>query len=199
MVLILRAIGRLVALLLLLALALLGLATAIFSIQGDTRALSLPTLARHLQLPQLRELVDDFLSRLEAGGPVAWVSVGGGAAAIVFGVLLLVGALVPRRERLVVLEQNGGQVRLAARRRALAQIAGALVEQVRGVTDERTRVRPRRVGRGGRLTVAAYHSRTFPSSEIEQRASAAVTQLADAFSLKLRVHARRGTGKARVE
>jgi hypothetical protein len=198
MVLILRAIDRLIALLLLLALALLGLATAIFSIQGDTRALSLPTLARHFHLPQLRELVDDFLSHLEAGGPVAWISVGGGAAAIALGILLLIGALTPRRERLVVLEQNG-KARLAARRRPLAQIAGGLVEQVRGVTDERTRLRPRRVGRGGLLKVSAYHSRTFPSLEIEQRASAAVTQLADAFSLKLRVRARLGKGKARVE
>lgn len=198
MVLILRAIARLIALLLLIALALLGLATAIFSIQGDARALSLPTLARHFHLPQLRELVDDFVSHLEAGGPVAWVSVGGGAAAIALGMLLLIGALAPRRERLVVLEQKG-KARLAARRRPLAQIAGGLVEQVRGVTDERTRVRPRRVGRGGRLKVSAYHSRAFPSPEIERRASAAVTQLADAFSLKLRVRARQGEGKARVE
>ncbi len=198
MVLIARAVGRLVALLFLLALALLGLATAIFAIQGDTRALSLATLARHFHLPQLRELVDDFLSHLEAGGPVAWVSVGGGAAAIALGLLLLVGALAPRRERLVVLEQDG-EARLAARRRPLAQIAGALVEQVRGVTDERTRLRPRRVGRGGRLRVSAYHSRAFSSAEIEQRASAALAPLADAFALKLRVRARRGEGKARVE
>ncbi len=198
MVLILRAIDRLIALLLLLALALLGLATAIFSIQGDARALSLATLARHFHLPQFRELVDDFLSRLEAGGPVAWVSVGGGAAAIALGVLLLVGALAPRRERLVVLEQKG-EARLAARRRPLAQIAGALVEQVRGVTDERTRLRPRRVGRGWRLRVSVYHSHAFSSAEIEQRASAAVAPLADAFALSLRIRARRGEGKARVE
>ncbi|MCA1700476.1 MAG: hypothetical protein LC790_16885 [Actinobacteria bacterium] len=198
MVLILRAIDRVIALLLLLALALLGLATAIFSIQGDTRALSLPTLARHFHLPRLRELVGDFLSHLEAGGPVAWVSVGGGVAAIALGMLLLVGALAPRRERLVVLEQNG-DARLAARPRPLAQIAGALVEQVRGVTDERTRVRPQRVGRSGRLSVSAYHSHAFSAPDIEQRASAAVTTLADAFSLRLRVRARRGAGKARVE
>lgn len=198
MVLILRAIDRLIALLLMLALALLGLATAIFSIQADTRTLSLPTLARHLHLPQLREVVGDFLSQLEAGGPVAWVSVGGGAAGITLGMLLLVGALAPRRERLVVLEQDG-TARLAARRRPLAQIAGALVEQVRGVTKERTRVRPRRIGHGGRLKVTAYHSHSFPSPEIERRASAAVAPLADAFSLKLRVSARRGEGRARVE
>jgi len=198
MVLVLRAIDRLIALLLLLALALLGLATAIFSIQGGTRALSLPTLACHFHLPQLREVVEDFLSHLEADGPVAWVSVGGGAAAVVLGTLLLIGALTPRRERLAVLEQSG-RARLAARRRPLAQIAGALVEQVRGVTDERTRVRPRRAGRGGRLKVSAYHSRTFPSAEIEQRASAAVRPLADAFSLELRVRARQGEGKTSVE
>jgi|SRR5215211_2772206 len=198
MVLVLRAVARLVAFLALLALALLGLATAIFSIQGDARALSLPTLGRHLQLPELRELIDDYLSQLEAGGPVAWVSVGGGAAAIVLGILLLIGALARRRERLVVLEQNG-EARLAARRRPLAQIAGSLVAQVRGVTDERTRVRARRTRRGGRLTVFAYHSRSFSSPEIEQRASAAVMPLADAFSLSLRVRARPGKRKASVE
>lgn len=198
MVLVLRAIDRLIALLLLLALALLGLATAIFAIQGQTRALSLATLARHLHLPQFRELVDDFLSHLEAGGPVAWVSVGGGAAAIALGMLLLIGALAPRRERLVVLEQSG-EARLAAQRRPLAQIAGALVEQVRGVTDERTWLRPQRVGRGGRLSISAHHSRAFSSAEIEQRASAAVAELADAFSLRLRVRARPGEGRARVE
>ena len=198
MLLILRALARLVAFLALLALALLGLATAIFSIQGDTRALSLPTLARHLQLPQLREVIDDYLSHLETGGPVAWVSVGAGAAAIALGVLLLIGALARRHERLVVLEQNG-EARLAARRRPLGQIAGNFVAQVRGVTNERTRVRPRRIRRRGRLTVVAYHSRSFPSPEIERRASAAVTELADAFSLTVRVRARRGRGKASVE
>lgn len=198
MVLLFRVLGRLVAFVLLLALTLLGLATAVFAIQGDRRALSLPTLARHLQLPQLRELVDDFLSHLETGGPAAWVSVGGGAAAIALGVLLLVGALAPRRERLVVLEENGG-ARLAARRRPLAQIAANLVEQVRGVTDERTRVRPRRVGHGGRLKISVRHGRTVASPEIEQRASAAVAPLADDFSLRLRLRARRGEGKARVQ
>lgn len=194
----LRALDRLIAFLLLLALALLGVATAVFAVQGDSRALSLPTLARHLRLPQLREVVGDFLSHLEAGGPVAWVSVGAGAAAIALGLLLLAGALAPRRERLVVLEEDG-EICLAARRRPLAQIAGAIAEQVRGVTGERTRVRPRRVGSGGRLKISAYHSRTFSSPEIERQVSAAVAPLADAFALRVRVHARRGEGKARVE
>jgi hypothetical protein len=185
----LRAIGRLLAIVLLFALSLLGLATAIFSIQGDGRALSLPALARHFELPNLREVVADFLSHLEASGPVAWVSVGGAAAAIVLGTFLLIGALAPRRERLLVLEQIG-EARLAARRRALAQAAGAHVEQVLGVTDVRTRVRPRRLRRGGRLKVAAFHSHAFLSPDIEQRASAAVAPLAEAFSLRVRVRAR---------
>lgn len=194
----LRAIARFVALLLLLALALLGLAVALFSIQGDERALSLPTLARHLRLPELRDVTGDYLSHLEAGGPVAWISVGAAAAAIAVGILLVVGALAPRRERLVVLADEGG-ARLAARRRALAQLAAERVRGVRGITEERTRVRPGRRGRGGSLTIMASHSRKGSSPELEQRIAAAVAPLAEDFDLRTRVRARLGKRGSRVE
>lgn len=198
MVALLRVVARTVAFALLLALAILGLAIAVFAIQGDSRALSLPTLAQHLHLPGLRERIGEFLDRLETPGPVAWVSVAGGAGAMLTGLLLLVGALAPRRERLVVLAEEGGAT-LAARPRPLARVADARLEQLRGVTDAHASVRPARRHGAGSLSAVASHSQRFASSEIEQRSTAALASLAAAFGLELRVRARAGTGSARVE
>jgi len=200
MVLLLRAVARLATFSLMLALTALGAAVALFSIQGDEQTLSLPALARHLQLPDLRRIVGDYLMSLEADGPTAWISVGAGAAAIVVGLLLLIGALAPRRERLLVLEEDGDGSRLAARRRPLTRIAGALAEQERGITQTKTRLRPSRWRRGGRLRLTAFHSRNREPSDVEARASAAIEPVANAFALAARVRTRPGErGKARVE
>jgi len=200
MVLLFRAIARLITFALMLTLAALGVAVAVFSIQSDEQALSLPALARHLQLPDLRRIVGDYLVSLEADGPTAWISVGAGAAVVAAGLLLLVGALAPRRERLLVLEQQEGGDRLAARRRPLTQIAGALAEQERGVTQAKARLRPGRWGRGGRLGLTAFHPRNRQPAEIQTQAAAAIAPLANAFALRARVRTRLGErGKARVQ
>ncbi len=201
----LRAVARLTAFLLLVALAALGLATAVFSLQGDSRALSLPTLARHLRLPDLRRIVGDYLSSLEHSGPTAWISVGAGAAAVALGLLLLAGVLAPRRERSVVLEDGDGDgdgagAHLAARRRPLAQIASTLAEQERGVTATRTKLRVSRWGSGGRLRVTAFHPRNRTGAEVSNRVSAAIAPLAEAFRLRTRVRSRVGErGSKRVQ
>lgn len=198
MLVLLRAIARMATFVLLVALAALGLAVAVFSIQGDTRAVSLPRLADHFQLPELREVVGPYLDRLEAEGGWAWISIGAGAALIAAGSLLLAGVLVPRRERLVVLEEQD-EARLAARRRPLAQVAAALAERERGVTQTKVRVRPARLGRG-RLGVVSYYSRGHQPEEIQRRVSAAVEPLAAAFRLTSQVRARLGRRrKARVQ
>lgn len=127
-----RAVARLLTFVLLVALALAGLAVAVFCIEGGHRGLSLPALARRGHLSQLSHKVGRFLHVLEASGPVAKLSALGGLAAVILGVLLLVGVLRPRRERLALLEE-GEQGTLAARRRALAQVATGLVEQARGI------------------------------------------------------------------
>lgn len=133
---------------------------------------------------------------LEASGPVAKLSALGGLAAVILGVLLLVGVIRPRRERLALLEE-GEQGTLAARRRALAQVATGLVEQARGITETRARVRPRRRGRSGRLTVRVDRPRGAESDEAaRERAADALNPLAEPFGLRPRVRARHGRGDA---
>jgi len=194
--LLLRAVTRLITFLLLAALALAGLAVAVFCIEGGRNGLSLPALARQVHLPQLRHEVGAFLHALEASGPVAKLSALGGLGAVALGVLLLVGVLRSRRERLALLEA-GEQGTLAARRRPLSQVASALVEQVRGMTQTRARVRPRRRGHGGRLLVRIDQPRgTATDDATKQRVASAVTPLTEPFGLRLRVRVRNGRGES---
>lgn len=196
MILVLRVIARLLAFVLLVGLALLGLAVAVFSIQGDSDTLSLPRLAEYLQLPALRSETGRWLEQLEEPGPVALASLGAGLAAIAAGCLLLAGMIVPPRERLLeVEEENEG--RLEARKRAVAQAARSLAEPVRGVSAAKVRVRPRRRGCGGRMAVVADHPHTVGGSDVEERVREALVPLSEGFSLQTRVQARRG--KPRVE
>jgi hypothetical protein len=195
MILLARLVARVVGFLLLVALAVAGIVLAVFCIGTGTHGPSLGGLARLLSLGSVRDSVGDWLARMEAPGSVAVIAGLCGLGAIACGLLLLAGVLIPRRERLVQLaEEEQGTV--AARRRPLAQIATALVEQVRGVTEARVRVRPFRTS-GGRLAVRA--SRT-PQSDAAAVASAVREQLeslTQPFKLKLRVAVpRRG---ARVE
>ena len=191
----LRVIARLAALLLLIALALLGLATAIFAIQGDSATLSLPTLARHLQLPQLRPVVGDCWRRLGAPGPTALVSLGGGLLAIATGLLLLVGIFVPPRERLLLFEEDE-RGRLTARPKALSQIAAALAQRVRGVAVTRARVRSRRRGRGGKLRLSTTHVASIRNDDAESAIIQALSPFAESFELKPHLTTR--VGKQRV-
>lgn len=196
MVLLLRTLARLIAAALLVALALLGLATAIFSIQSDSRTLSLTTLARHFRLPELRGVVGPWLAHLASPGPTAWASLGGGLAAIAVGLLLLVGLVLPPRERLLLVEDRE-EGRLLARRRALGQMASALGSRVRGVTAMRARVRPRRRGPGGQLRLRATHVPSASSVEVESQLDLALAPFAESFQLKRRVGTQ--AGRTRVQ
>jgi hypothetical protein len=197
-ILLLRAVARLVVLVLLVALALAGLAVAVFSIQGGDRPLSLPGLADHTRLATVEENVGDYLDQLEADGPLAKISALAGAGAVLAGMLLLLGVLVPRRERLVVFE-DGEAGRIGARRRTLAGVAEALAEQARGVTEAKARVRPRGRLRSGRLRLTVSHPRTYQDREVEERVLRAVSPVVDSSGIKPRVEARAGKRGARVE
>lgn len=115
---------------------------------------------------------------------------------MVVGLLLLVGVLAPRRERVVQLDTTEAG-RLATRRRPLAQAAEALALQQRGVTGVRAKVRTSRWGRG-KLTLRASRRPDMDPAEVESRAGGAVKPLAEAFHLGLRVRSHHGEGAARV-
>lgn len=196
MILLLRAIARLVALLLLVVLAVVGLAVAVTSL-GSGGGFSIPGLAELVNLPQLEDRVGDLFDQLESPGSAEAVPALAGLGGLAVGILLLVGALWPRRERLVTLEE-GSEGTLAARRRALAQIAGALAEQARPVSATKVRVRSRRRGRGGRLEVRAVHPRSAEAAEVERQATGSLEPLTSAFALEAKVRPHLAEGEARA-
>jgi hypothetical protein len=196
--LLLRALARLVTFVLLVVLAACGLAVAIFSIGGSrTGDFSLPGLARLVHLGALRDQVGELLGDLAGPGPVAGIAALCGLGAVAVGVLLLLGVLWPRRERLVILDR-GEEGTLAARRRVLARVASALAEQTRGVTATRVKVRSGR-RRGARLAVRADHSHNQQPKDVRQRTQLALAPLTDAFGLRARVQPRLGRRRRRVE
>ena len=198
MILLLRALVRLVAFLLLVLLALAGLAAAVFSIQGGDTGLSLPALADLLSLDRLERTVGSWFSGLEGSGPSNEVEALPGLGAVLLGLLLLVGVLAPRRERLVTLRSTGdGDI--AARRRALAQLATSLAESARGVTSARVKVKPRRTGNGGRLTVRADRPRSADEDAVEREVEERLEPVTGPFGLRARVTTRLGESGARVQ
>lgn len=186
-----RLLARVVGFVLLVALAAAGILLAVFCIGTGTHGPSLGDLARLFSLGFVRDAVGDWLARMEASGSVAVIAGLCGLGAMALGLLLIAGVLVPRRERLVELSADE-RGRLAARRRPLAQIATVLVEQVRGVTEARVRVRPFR-RTGGRLAVRASRTPRADAGEVRGAVSEQLESLTEPFRLKARVDvARRG-------
>lgn len=195
MILLARALVRLVSFVLLVILAVAGIVLAVFCIGTGTSGPSLGGLASLLSAASVRDTVGGWLGQLEASGPVAAIAALCGLGAIALGLVLLAGLLVPRRERLVTLATDS-QGTLAARCRPLAQAAQALVEQVRGVTEAKVRVRARRTS-GGRLSVRAAQPRPADARQVRSIILDQLRGLTDPFKLKARVDvARRG---ARVQ
>lgn len=185
MILLARALVRLVSFVLLVVLALAGLTLAVFSISTGTTGPSLGGLADVLSLASLRDTIGSWFAQLEAPGSAAAIAAVCGLGAMLLGLVLLLGVLVPRRERLVTLD-SGDQGVLAARRRPLARAATALVEQVRGVSEARVRVRPRRRA-GGRLVVRTSRARSADPDQVKAAASEQLRTLTDPFKLKARI------------
>jgi len=189
MILILRALAALIGLLLLIVVAAAGLAAAIFSLQAGDGTLSLSQLASLLSLHGVRDSVSGWLTGLEADGPVAVVAALSGAGAVLLGLGLLIGALVPRRERLLIIERSAQGV-LSAKRRAAASALGDLVQQPRVVLAAKVRVLPRRRAIGGRARVKLVHAQTAEASRVLAAARGASEPLAEQLSLRLRTRRR---------
>jgi hypothetical protein len=192
-----RGLARLVALVLTAALAVAGLAVAVFSIQGDSSTLSLPTLAQLAQLDDLLGDAGDFLTALEADGPIAKIAALAGAGAVLLGLLLLFGVLARRRERLVVLRSDD-EGTIAARPRVIGQAAVALGEQSADVLRAKAKARPKRHGTGGRLHVTAYHAQSSDGNGATTASRDRVRALAESFALGVRVRSRVPRRGARV-
>lgn len=189
-----RLLARVIGLLVLLALAAAGILLAVFCIGTGTHGPSLGGLARLFSLNVVRDNVGHWLHRLAAPGSVAVIAGLCGLGAMAVGLLLIAGILVPRRERLVELA-SGKEGRLAARRRALALVATSLVEQVRGVTEARVRVRPFR-WTGGRLKVRASRSRDADSGAVRGAVRDQLESLTQPFRLRVRVDVQRRGARA---
>ena len=113
-------------------------------------------------------------------------------------ILLLIGALAPRRERRAVLEQ-GEDGTLDARRRPLVRMFTALAERARGVTHVKAKLRLGRRARHGRLVLRAERPRTAESTAVREAVQSNVGELAAAFGLKTRVQAPVGRRGRRVQ
>lgn len=198
MILLLRALVRLVTFLLLLALAITGGAVAIFAIGGGSGTFSIPGLAELIGLHVVRDEVGTLLRAVEADGGIAVVTALCALGAVLLGVLLLIGAFAPRRERLAVLEQDDSGT-LAARRRPLARAAAALAEGTSGVTATRVRVKPRRRARGGKVRVRASHPRSADPDQVRTDATSSLEPLTGAFGLKASVEPKLGEAGQRVQ
>ena len=154
--LLLKALARLTELLLMAALALIGLGVGLYCLSllislGSARP------DRLLHLPVVRARVGHFLAQLAAPGPTAILALLGGIAAVVIGLGLLAGLLGSRRERLLVVEDGrDGDGGLYVRQRTVSRMVRAETVLAPGVTAvKRPKVHLARSGRRGRVRVLA--------------------------------------------
>lgn len=182
-----RALTRLVALVVLPVLGLVAAAFAVAAIAGGSSARSL---AESVQLTAAWREVGTFLSETApSGGTTVLVAAAG---AVIGGIVLLIGALAPARERELRL---GGDPDTTVRRRALRGAIASLAGSARGTTGTRVRLRTRRLRSGGRLRVTATRSPRAQADPIRQALDERVAPLAAAFSLRTKITARVGRSR----
>lgn len=184
-----RALTRLIALILLPVLGLVSAAFAVAAIVGGNTARDL---ADASQLTAGWREVTGFLGGTASdGGTTVLVAAGG---TLLVGLILLVGALAPARERELALK---GDADLTIRRRALRTAASTLAGRPAGTTSTKVRLRTRRLRRGGRLRVEASRSPNVPSAPVKQSLSERIAPLASAFALRAKTTSRVGKSRKR--
>lgn len=177
------------------ALALVGLALAVFSVQGGDGPVSLTGLARHVGLPDLLDRIGSWLARLEDGSQVEWWSILGGSVAIAVGALLVASALWPRLVRTSTVA-DGAEGRLAVGRGALKQKAERAALGA-GATSANAAFR-RRVGRPALLRVTATRPASAAAETIDPTVDRAVVDAVQAVDVRPRVRVSAGRGPRRV-
>ncbi len=197
--LLLRVLTRLVGMLWMLALALFGLGIALYCLDGFI-SLGSARPDRLIGLPGIRRHVGHFLDQVAAPGPTAGLALLCGLGAILLGILLVLGVLRSRRQRLVVLEHDRDTGTLAARPGTVRDMVRALAEQTPGATSvKRPGLALSRRGNRGRLRVTAARARTSDAREVEQALKERVAPVSEPFNLTPRVRVRRGERGERVQ
>ena len=186
----LRLLAAVLALALLVAIAIGGILVAIFCIRGGTATLSFDHLASLISLPELRDKIGPFLASLEADGPAAAIAALCGAGVIVLGIALLFGALMPRRERVLIVERSDRGT-IAARRRAAGNALADLAEKPREVLSARAKVSPNRSRTGGRARLKLTEAAGTDERPSAEQSRTDLKELAAALSLKLNTASRK--------
>lgn len=195
----LRTLVRVIGVLWMLVLAVFGLAVAMYCFDGLVGLGSVRP-DRLLHLSNVRRHVGRFLDQLAAPGSTAGLALLCGLVAMLLGVVLLIGVLGRRKQRLVFLEHDGQTGTIAARARPLRDMTRALAEPVRGVTSiKRPRLSVSRRGTGRKLKLNATRTRTADPRQLMAAIEKAVLPISEPFGLKPRVRVRLGDSGNRVQ
>ncbi len=187
--LLLKAFARLVELLLMVAIALVGIGVGLYCL-GGLISLGSARPNRLLHLPRIRRHVGHFLARVTAPGDVALLALLLGVAAILAGLLLLVGLLGTRRERLLVVERDA-EGDLLARPRTVSQMVRDEATRAPGVTDvKRPRVRLARSGQRGRLRLLASRGPEADAAQTDAAVHARVDPIIEPLNLRGNIRVR---------
>lgn len=188
-----RGITRLLALIVLPLLGLVALAFAVAATIGENSARDL---ADSLYLTEGWRRVGTFLDTVAPRGET--VVVVAAAGAIVVGLLLVIAALAPTRER--ELHLKDGDPDLGIRRRALRNALQSRTGRVRGVTGARLRLKPRRRKIGGTVRISATRTPRGDEAVIEATYDERLRPVADAFGLRTKIRSSVGSSRrARTE
>lgn len=195
----LRTLARVIGVVWMLVLALLGLAVAMYCFDAVV-SLGSARPDRLLGLPGVRRHVGRFLDQVAAPGSTAGLALLCGLAAMLLGVLLLIGVLGRRRQRLAILEQDRQTGAIAARPKPLRDMARALAEPARGATSvKRPKLSLSRRGTRGKLKVNATRTRTTDPQELKAAVEKAMEPITEPFSLKPRVRVGLGESGNRAQ
>lgn len=163
----LRGLARLVEVLLMAAIALVGIGVALYCLSGLV-SLGSARPDRLVHLPAIRRHVTYFLKEVTAPGGIAVLALLLGAAAIAAALLVLVGLLRSRRERLLVLDRDAEHGDLYVRPRTVSRMVRSATIQIPGITGvKRARVALRRNGQRGRVTLLASRGADVDAATID--------------------------------
>ncbi|MDO9407982.1 DUF6286 domain-containing protein [Patulibacter sp.] len=188
-----RGLNRLLALIVLPLLGLVALAFAVAAIAGESSARSL---ADSTRLTDAWAEVGTFLQETAPRGETVVVLAGVGA--ILVGLIVLIAALAPTRDR--ELHLKDGDPDLGIRRRALRGALQSRTGRVRGVTGVSVRLKPRRRKVGGTVRVRATRTPRGDAKAIDATYTERMAPISDAFGLRTKVQSSVGSSRrARTE